>query len=188
MRWKAGVVILAAMVATRVWAFDDLQTLSSLDKLGQRAKESVDVTLDASMLQLASAFLSADDPDEARVKKLVSKLKGVYVRSFEFDRDGQYSASDLEAVRGLVRGPGWSRIVGVKSLNGDNSEVYLKKDGSQVGGIVVIDAEPKELTVVHVDGPIDPEELRELGGHMGIPKFDKGKIRTDKGSNKGDHE
>jgi len=70
----------------------------------------VDVTLDASMLQLASGFLSKDDPDEAQVKKLVSKLKGVYVRSFEFDKEGQYSMSDVEAIRSQLRGPGWSRM------------------------------------------------------------------------------
>ncbi|HEX3685550.1 MAG TPA: DUF4252 domain-containing protein [Bryobacteraceae bacterium] len=185
MRWRAGAVILAAMMATQLWATDDM-TMPSLEKLAQRAKESVDVTLDSSTLQLASEFLSSEDPDQARVKKLVGKLKGVYVRTFEFDREGQYSASDVEAVRGLAKGPGWTRIVGVKSLKEDNAEVYLKKDGSQVGGIVVIDAEPKELTVVHIEGPINPEELSELAGHMGIPKLGKEKTKTEKGSNKGD--
>jgi hypothetical protein len=29
------------------------------------------------------------------------------------------------------------------------------------------------LTIVHIDGPINPEELSELGGHMGIPKMGK---------------
>ena len=185
MRWRAGAVVIAAMMSAHLWAMDD-SAMAGLDKLAQRAKESVDVTLDSSMLQLASEFLSSDDPDQARVKKLVSKLKGVYVRTFEFDREGQYSASDVEAVRGLAKGPGWARIVGVKSLKDDNAEVYLKKDGSQVGGIVVIDVEPKELTVVHIEGPINPEELSELAGHMGIPKMGKGKAKTEKGSNKGD--
>jgi len=147
----------------------------------------VDVTLDASMLQLASGFLSKDDPDEAQVKKLVSKLKGVYVRSFEFDKEGQYSMSDVEAIRSQLRGPGWSRIVGVKSIRGENSEVYLKKDGGQIGGLVVLDAEPKELTIVHIDGAINPEELSELGGHMGIPRMDKTKTgKKDKDNAKGD--
>jgi len=26
---------------------------------------------------------------------------------------------------------------------------------------------------VHIDGPIDPEQLSELGGHMGIPHMGK---------------
>jgi len=95
--------------------------------------------------------------------------------------------SDVEAIRSQLRGPGWSRIVGVKSIRGENSEVYLKKDGGQIGGLVVLDAEPKELTIVHIDGAINPEELSELGGHMGIPRMDKTKTgKKDKDNAKGD--
>jgi hypothetical protein len=154
------------------WGADDIKFPASLDRLAERAKESVDVTLDSSMLQLASGFLS-NDPDDRQVKKVVSKLKGIYVRSFEFDKEGQYSMSDVEAIRSQLKVPGWSRIVGVRSTKGENSEVYLKKTGNAIDGLVVIDAEPKELTLVHIDGPINPEELSELSGHMGIPKLGK---------------
>lgn len=186
MNWKTIIVLAALVQVAPVWALDDIHAQPSLDKLAQRAKESVDVTLDSSMLQLASGFLSSQDPDEARVKKLVAKLKGVYVRSFEFDREGEYAPSDLDSIRALVRAPGWTRIVGVKSIKGENSEVYVKKDGNQMAGIVVIDTEPKELTIVDIDGPISPEELSELGGHMGIPKLGKDKVKTEKGSSKED--
>jgi Domain of unknown function (DUF4252) len=152
-------------------ALSDITMPVNLDKLSARATESVDVNLDASMLQLASKFLSKNDPEQIRVKNLVSKLKGVYVRSFEFDKEGQYSMGDVEAIRNQLRKPLWSRIVGVKSLKGENSEIYLKKEGQQIGGLVVIAAEPRELTIVHIEGPINPEELAELQGHMGIPKM-----------------
>jgi hypothetical protein len=173
---NAARLLVAAIVLTRsAWSAGDIKIPIDIDKLAERATESVDVDLDASMLKLASGFLSKEDPDEVRVKKLVSKLRGVYVRSFEFDREGQYSSSDIQAIRSQLKVPGWSRIVGVKSIKGENTEVYLKKDGEQVGGLIVIDAEPKELTIVHIDGPINPEELSELGGHMGIPKMEKPK-------------
>ena len=158
----------------------DLKMPANLDKLAKRATESVDVTLDASLLQLASGFLSKDDPDQIKVKKIVAKLKGVYVRSFEFDKEGEYSMADVELIRAQVRASGWLRIVSVKSMKGENAEVYLKKDGDQIGGLVVLDAEPKGLTVVDIDGPINPEELSELGGHMGIPPMGDGKARAAK--------
>jgi hypothetical protein len=147
--------------------------MPDFEKLSAHAKETVDVTLDQSMLQLASGFLSKDDPDEAQVKKLVSKLKGVYVRSFEFEKEGEYSPSEVEAIRSQLKKPNWSRIVGVKSIKGENTEVYLLKDGDQLGGLVVLDAEPKEFTIVHIDGPINPEDLSRLGGHLGIPDIAK---------------
>jgi hypothetical protein len=37
---------------------------------------------------------------------------------------------------------------------------------------VVVTAEPKELSVVQIIGPIDPAMLSELGGKMGIPKIE----------------
>jgi hypothetical protein len=167
---KRNLFLFVTVVALSLQAeAQEIKMPVNLDKLAQRATEAVDVSLDSSMLRLASGFLSKNDPEEVQIKQLVSKLKGVYVRSFEFDKEGQYSLSDVEAIRAQLKSPAWSRIVGVKSVKGENSEVYLLKDGDKIGGLVVIDAEPKELTVVHIDGPINPEELSRLGGHMGIP-------------------
>ena len=92
-------LIVAGVLSVPVRASEDIKLPVNLDKLAERASESVDVTLDESMLQLASKFLSKDDPDEVQVKKLVGKLKGVYVRSFEFEKEGQYSMADVEAIR-----------------------------------------------------------------------------------------
>jgi Domain of unknown function (DUF4252) len=188
MKRLLGMVVFG-LLARSSWAQQDVKMPVNLEKLAEHATESVDVTLDTSMLQLASKFLSKDDPEEVQVKRLVSKLKGVYVRSFEFDKEGQYSLSDVEAIRAQLKTPVWSRIVGVRSLKGENSEVYLKKDGEQIGGLVVIAAEPKELTIVHIDGPINPEDLSSLGGHMGIPRLGSEiGSRANKASRKTDEE
>lgn len=165
--------MLAAAVAVPLWAQGGVKMPMDLDKLAARASESVDVTLDASMLATASKFLSSNDPDQAQVRKLVSKLKGIYVRSFEFDKEGMYSLQDVEQIRAQLKSPGWARIVSVKSSKGERSEVYLLKNGDQIGGLVVIDAEPKELTVVNIDGAINPEDLSKLGGNFGIPRMEK---------------
>src|SRR4051794_35750071 len=107
--------ILALMAAALSLAAQEIKLPAELDKqLQSRASETVDVTLDSSLLQMASKFLS-NDADAAKVKKLVTGLKGVYVRSFEFDKPGQYDPADIESLRSQLRSPGWSRIVGVKS-------------------------------------------------------------------------
>jgi Domain of unknown function (DUF4252) len=171
-------LFMAGTFSVSSWsAPQDIKFPLNFEKLAERAKESVDVNLDASMLQLASGFLSKEDHDEAQVKKLVSKLKGVYVRSFEFDKEGQYSLTDVDALRAQLKGPEWSRIVYVRSTKGENSDIFVKKVGDAIAGLVVIATEPRELTIVHIDGPINPEELSELGGHMGIPRLD-GSIKS----------
>lgn len=147
--------------------------LDNLDKLAARAAESVDVTLDGKLLNLATMFLDSKKPQEAAIKDLVAGLKGVYVRVFEFDKEGEYSMADVESVRTQLREPAWSRMAGVKSKKeGANVEVYMSVTGTQIGGIAVIATEPKQLTVVNIVGMIDLEKLVRLSGRFGIPSID----------------
>src|SRR5579864_555991 len=74
--------------------------IGNLEKLASKAAEVVDVTLDQPMLQLAARFMSDErSKDEAQAREMIKQLKGVYVKSFEFDKEGEYSLSDVEAIR-----------------------------------------------------------------------------------------
>ena len=135
-----------------------------IERLAPKARESVNITLDGPLLQLASQFMGAN---EQEVKQLVSNLKAVHVRSFEFDMEGQFSEADVESVRVQLR-TGWSRIIDTVE-DGEHVEIYVKRDKEQLGGVVILSAERKELAIVHIDGPIDLKQLSRLGGHLGIP-------------------
>ena len=151
----------------------ELKLPANLDRLAAKASEVVDVTMDANLLQLASRFLSDKDADDAKVKKLIAGLKGIYVRSFEFEKAGEYQESDVEPIRAQLHTPAWSRIVGVRSVkSGENSEVYIKTENKKIGGLAILVTEPKQLTIVSIEGTIDPDQLSELGGHFGIPKVE----------------
>ena len=149
--------------------------ISHLEKLADKAEEVVDVTIDGSLLQLAAKFMSDKrDPGEAAAKDFIQHLKGIYVKSFEFEREGEYSLADLEEIRKQLHAPAWQRTVEVRTKRGgENTEVYLMT-GSGAGpdaiqGLAIICAEPKELTVVNIVGPIDLDKLAELDGQMGVP-------------------
>jgi hypothetical protein len=147
--------------------------LNHLDQLAAKASDVTDVTLDGSLLKLASKFLSADEPDQAKIKKLVAELKGIYVRVFEFEQEGAYTESDIASIRSQLHGPGWSRIVGVHTKKDhENAEIYLKTGGADPGGLAIICANPKELTVVNIVGKIDIDELSDLGGKLGVPNME----------------
>jgi hypothetical protein len=51
----------------------------------------------------------------------------------------------------------------------------MKLDDDHIGGLVILAAEPKELTVVDIVGSISLEDLSALGGHFGIPDVEVGK-------------
>ena len=162
-----------ACIALAPLAAQDIKIPPSLDRLASKASDVVDVTMDSNLLQLASRFLSDKDSDDAKVKKLIAGLKGIYVRSYEFEKTGEYQEADVEPIRAQLRNPAWSRIVGVRSQkSGENSEVYVKTGNNKIGGLVILSTEPKQLTIVSIEGSIDPDQLNELGGHFGIPKVE----------------
>lgn len=147
--------------------------LSSLDKLADRASETTEVTLDAAMLKFASAFLSDRKADEAAAKKMISELKGVYVRVFEFQSQGAFSPADLQPLRDQLKGPQWTRIVTVRERpTGEDVEIWLHREGDVTSAICVIAVEPRELAVVNLVGPIRPEDLGTLSGQFGIPTIE----------------
>ncbi len=143
--------------------------LDHLDRLGSKASETVNVTLDGSLLRLASRFLSDGDSDTIEIKRLVNGLRNIVVRSFEFKAEGEYLESDVEAIRAQLHNPAWKKIVEIRSKTEGNSDIYLQTEDNQIKGLTVISAEPKQLTVVSIDGTIDIDGLRKLGGNFGIP-------------------
>ena len=145
---------------------------SHLDYLTAKASTTVDVNIDERLIQLTAKFLSNKNPDEAKVREVVNGLKGIYVRSFQFEKEGEYALADLESIRSQLRGPGWSKIVNVSSKKEGNIEVYLMISGSQIGGLAVLASDPKELTVVNLIGPVDLEKLTQLEGQFGIPELE----------------
>ena len=142
------------------------------DKLAAKAVETTDLNLEPSTLEMAAKFLGNEGDEEAR--QLVRNLKGVFIKSFTFDKEGQYSEADVNAIRSQLKSPEWSKMletVGKKETTG----IYIKSDG-----IVIFAAEPKEFTVIQIVGPSDLAALGALGGKLGIPKMNFGpKPNTD---------
>ena len=163
-------LLLVAASAAAVNAQQDSRLqLSSLDHLAAKASQSVDVAVDERLMRLASKVFSDQDADERQIKKLVAGIKGIYVKSFEFETDGQYTAADIETIRTQLRGPGWTRLVNVTSKKEGNLEVYLLMNGETVGGLAVLSSDVRELTVVNIVGPVDLEKLAQLEGQFGVP-------------------
>ena len=151
----------------------DVKVPDQIERLSAIAKETVNITLDGPLLQLAGRFLSSKSADDQRAKNLISGVKAIHVRTFEFDKAGEYSEGDVSAYRSQLRAPAWSRIVDtVNREEREHVEVFVKQEKGQIAGVAIIAAEPKELTIVNIDGTIDLAQLAALGGQFGIPKID----------------
>jgi hypothetical protein len=163
---------------------------SALDKLGANSKNKTNINLNGDMLKLASGFLGAGKDADA-LKPLVQSLKGVLIRSYEFEKEGQYNEADLEPFRAYLKRAQWNRIV--ESHEGkETSEIYLQPlSNSRLGGVAIIAAEAKEVTIVYISGNLTPEDLEKLSGTMGIPDIRQqldGKKNTGKRTKKENEE
>src|ERR1043166_8909027 len=137
--------------------------LDQLDVLANRASDTVDVKLDEHLMQTTAKFFSGKDPDDAEIRDLIKNVKGIYVKSFTFEKDNEYSPAEVESVMSQLRGGGWNKIIGVTSKkDGDNVDVYLMSVGDEISGLAVVSLEPKEVTIVNIVGPINLEKLSQL--------------------------
>jgi hypothetical protein len=147
-----------------------------LPDMAAKASETVDVTLDGAMLRLAGRFLNSNDADERAAKAMINGLSGIYVRSYEFDHEGDYDKSQADRIRQQL-GPTWKKIVKVASRTKEDVDIYADTRGDAITGLLIISAEPKEFTVVNIVGPVDLEKLAGLEGQFGIPHI-SGEMHT----------
>jgi len=111
------------------------------------------------------------DDDDKEAREMIQGLRGVYVRDYEFDKDNEYTAEELEGLRKYITSSDWSPMVHERTKGAkEGTDVYLKLVNGQVQGLYVLDAEPRELSLVLILGPIDMDKIGSLGGNFGIPK------------------
>lgn len=140
-----------------------------LDDVAAKAAKKNEVDLDGQLLKMAVANLpqlaaksGKQPPEEIKLPALLSALTGVHVRNYGFETAGAYGEGDLDSIRKQVGdGSGWQRIVRVKD-KGQSTEVYLFNRGEEIGGCLVMMAQPKELTVVHLTGAATLAQMKEL--------------------------
>src|SRR5713226_389486 len=164
---------LSALAVSPAFAQDPAKLdMSHLDRFADRADKVIDVTVDGQLLRLAASFLNEKrSPDEGKIKELILGLKGVFVKRFEFEKEGEYTMADVDSIRSQLNAPGWSHVANVRSKRAGNYDVVIMSEGSVIKGLAVLAAEAKAFTVVNIVGPIDLAKLAELEGKFGIPHF-----------------
>lgn len=138
-------------------------------ELAARASNVTEVTLGKSMLAFAAKFMNDKDEDEAATRKLINGLDGIYVRDYEFDKEGQFSMDEVEQLRKYFETNEWSPIVRERERkSGETTDVMVKLVNGESHGMFILTVEPKELAVVLILGPVRMEDLSKLKGLGGL--------------------
>jgi hypothetical protein len=154
-------------------------SLDVFDPLAAKAREHVELNLGRMVLQTAAGALSGKSPEAAKVKSLLAGLEGIYIRSYTFAKAGEYSLADVDRLRSQLKG--WSKVLSVHEA-GEDTGIYLRTEGEKILGLVVVSAEPTELTLINIVGSIRPDQLKDLSGKFHIP--DLGDLGQEDGGKK----
>jgi len=143
--------------------------LPAFSHLQSKASEVVDITLGTWPLALASKFMEADDAQSREIKKVISGIKSIVVRSYEFDADHAYSKEDVDTVRAQLAAPGWTQLAQVrKQKKVQEVDVYAALDDDRITGFAIIASEPRKFTILNVVGAIDFEQIAKLQRHVDL--------------------
>jgi hypothetical protein len=173
---RINAILIAVMAIAPLATAQKLEL--KLDDIAAKASDKHEVDLDGPLLKMALANLpqlaakratavkdakaAPESTTPAQLPALLSALTGVYVRNYRFEKPGAYADGDLDGIRKQVGdGSGWMRVVRVKEKN-ESTEIYLLSHGEEIAGGLILAAQPKELTVVHLTGAATMAQVKEL--------------------------
>lgn len=159
-------------------------------ELAAKASNVTEVTLGKNMLGFAAKFMDGKDSDDAATRQLIEGLDGIYVREYEFDKEGEYSMDEIDKLRQYFETSEWTPIVRERERKGESTDVMVKMVNGESHGLFVLSAERRELSIVLILGPIRMDQLGALKGLGGLgvlgdlDKSTKEKTKADAKANK----
>ena len=144
--------------------------LEGTERFAQGATEVTEVNLDKNMMAMAAKFL---DKSDAEAQRLMKQMEFVNVKSYEYGKAGAYRMEDVAQFRGRLDEKQWSHVVRNRSAT-EATDIWIKADEQgAMSELLVIAAEPTQLTFVHLKGRMSVEDLEKAGASYGVPQTTK---------------
>ena len=171
-----GTVPMAPPPAAGAWATPLDWVPPALQQLNAEASSRTSFTLDRSMLSAAAGLGGPVDDDTRRA---INHLDGVSVHLLRFSDESFADPVLLDEVRDGYHLGGWKHVVsaGGRSQDGNQTDVWMAMDGTNLRAAVVLLQTPREITLATVTGNLSPLDLLHLRGHFGIPRFDGDRLQ-----------
>jgi Domain of unknown function (DUF4252) len=141
-------------------------------ELAARASDVTEVTLGKNMLNFAAKVMNGKDDDDAEARHLIEGLQGIYVREYEFEKEGEYTVEQIDQLRKYYETSEWTPMVHEHNKKtGETSDVMVKLVNGESNGMFILDVEPKEVSIVLILGTIHMDDLGKLKGISGLSEL-----------------
>jgi hypothetical protein len=128
------------------------------EKFAQGASESTEINLDPDTMDMVgSGHKNAE---------LAKKMKFMTIRTYEYDKPGMYKMEDVEAYRKKLEDGTWKCSVRVREKNESTDICSRIGPDHETREMVILTAEPKELTFIHMSGNMSLEDLNKAANGL----------------------
>ena len=131
-------------------AKDDL--FAGTEVFEKNATDVTEITMDPDSL----AMVNGKDKDKAHNTVLQT------VRTYEYDKPGMYSMDEFQAYSKKLTDGTWNCSIHVRSKTGSTDICSRAAADHESNEMVILTAEPRELTFIHMSGKMSLNELSNM--------------------------
>ena len=135
---------------------DDL--FAGTEQFAKGASDVTEINLDPKMMGMLGKNTGND---------LAHKMEFIVVHSYSYDKPGMYKMEDVEAYRKKLTDGSWNCFIHSRDKDGSTDICQRTAADNETHEMVIMTAEPKELTFVHLKGKMTIDDLRKFSGGMG---------------------
>ena len=133
------------------------ELLAGTEKFAQGASEVTEINLDPNTIGMVGG-------GRGRNAEMAKKLNFMVIHTYEYEKPGMYSMDDVEAYRKKLADGTWSCPVHVRE-KGESTDICTRTGADhETNEMVILTAERKELTFIHMSGKMSLSELSRMSG------------------------
>jgi hypothetical protein len=131
------------------------ELFAGTEKFAKGAKESSELNLDPKTMGMVPSGKDGGD--------LARKMRFMVIRNYTYDKPGMYSMEDVEVYRRKLNDGSWNCSIRVRDKDG-STDICSREIPGGGSEMVIIAAEPKELSFIHISGNMSLKDLQKMNG------------------------
>jgi len=134
------------------------ELFAGTEKFAQGAKEVTEVNMDKNMLGMVPKGDSG----------MASRMDFIVVHSYTYDKPGMYRMDDVDVFRKRLTDGSWNCFVHTRDKDGSTDICTRSGDHGDSNEMVIMTAEPLELTFIHLRGKVSMSDLGKMSSSMSM--------------------
>jgi len=119
---------------------------------------------DVTEINLGPKTMGMVGESHGRDGELAKKMKIMVVHTYKYDKPGMYKMEDFDAYRRKLESGNWECSVHVRDKSGSTDICSRTSADHVTNEMVIMTAEPRELTFIHMSGNMSLDELQGMSG------------------------